>query len=155
MARTGRPKIEIDQNKPCVYRYVDNESGIIKYVGIVYKGGLEKRLMVHANTDAWALDACWKVEYFECETRSEAEAFESHLITLYGTDKYYNKAKANWGINKYLPDVESMWKIAVTPHFADIETLNIAILIRKLIRAGKREEALLLLDLLEKEETDG
>ena len=136
-------------SKPCVYRYIDTTDNVVKYVGIVHKSKLEKRLMAHANNDEWALNGCWKVEYFECENRSEAEAFESHLIALYGTDKYYNKAKTGWGINRFLPDVESWWKIARLPDFNDLETLNFSLEIRKLIRQNKRKEVLFMLNFLE------
>ncbi len=56
---------------------------------------------IHMNNDNWANDACWRVEYFECENCSEAEAFESHLIALYETWRYYNKAKCDWGENRW------------------------------------------------------
>lgn len=137
------------ENKPCVYRYIDAESGITKYVGIVYKSDLEKRLMAHASKDLWALDGCWKVEYFECENRSEAEAFESHLIALYETHKYYNKAKTNWGLNRFLPDVEKWWKVAVLPKYDNLETMRFTLFIRGLIRQGRRKDALFLLDFID------
>ena len=128
-------------SKPCVYRYIDTTDNVVKYVGIVHKSKLEKRLLAHANNDEWALDGCWKVEYFECENRSEAEAFESHLIALYETHKYYNKAKANWGINKYLPDVESWWKPAVNPTCADFETMREFRKFKKAVAERNYEEA--------------
>ena len=139
-------------SKPCVYRYIDTTDNVVKYVGIVHESKLEKRLLAHANNDKWALNGCWKVEYFECENRSEAEAFESHLIALYGTHKYYNKAKANWGVNKYLPDVESWWKTAQLPKFNDMGILHFSIIVRKLIRQNMRKEALFMLNLLEIED---
>lgn len=142
----------MSMSKPCVYRYIDTTDNVVKYVGIVHKSKLEKRLLAHANNDKWALNGCWKVEYFECENRSEAEAFESHLIALYGTHKYYNKAKADWGINKYLPDVESWWKTAQLPKFNDIGMLHFSIIVRKLIRQNMRKETLFMLDLLEIED---
>ena len=139
-------------SKPCVYRYIDTTDNVVKYVGIVHKSKLEKRLLTHANNDKWALNECWKVEYFECENRSEAEAFESHLIALYETHKYYNKAKANWGVNKYLPNVESWWVTVQLPKFNDMKMLHFSIIVRKLIKQSKRKEALFLLDLLEIED---
>lgn len=136
-------------NKPCVYRYVDTESGITKYVGIVHKGNLEKRLMAHMCMDSWANDGCWRVEYFECESRSEAEAFESHLIALYETHKYYNKAKTNWGLNRFLPDVEKWWKVAVLPKYDNLETMKFTLFIRNLIRQERRKDVLFLLDFID------
>ena len=138
--------------KPCVYRYVDTESGITKYVGIVYKGSLEKRLTAHMCMDPWANDACWKVEYFECKNRSEAEAFESHLIALYETHKYYNKANANWGLNRFLPDVEEWWQIAVMPKYENLEIMKFALFIRDLIRQERRKDVLFLLDFIDFED---
>lgn len=121
----------------CVYRYRDVDDGIIKYVGIVRNGSLADRIMGHFYDDEWAKTKVWEVDYFKCDTQSEVEAFEAHLIALYGTDKYYNIQKAGWGINKYLPDVEDWWKPALKPSFADSETLNAALSLRQLIREGK------------------
>lgn len=92
----------------CVYRYTDMSDGIIKYVGIVYKGTIANRHKTHTRED-WYIDGQFLVEYIVVKNRSEAEAIESHLISLYGTDKYYNKAKAGWGINSFLP-TEYQWK---------------------------------------------
>lgn len=131
----------MNMSKPCVYRYIDTTDNVVKYVGIVHKSKLEKRLLAHANNDKWALNGCWKVEYFECENRSEAEAFESHLIALYKTYKYYNKAKANWGINKYLPDVEKWWKPAMNPTCADFETMREFRKFKKAVAERNYEEA--------------
>jgi len=138
----------LDRN-PCVYRYIDLEDKTVKYIGIVHKSNLEKRLLAHASKDSWALDGCWQVEYFECDNRSEAEAFESHLIALHETYKYYNKAKKDWGINKYLPDVSSWWKIAKLPNFENMQTLKFSLAIRKLIKQNKRREVAFMLNFLE------
>lgn len=139
----------MNMSKSCVYRYVDTTDNVVKYVGIVHKSKLEKRLLAHANNDKWALNGCWRVEYFECENRSEAEAFESHLIALYETHKYYNKAKTNWGLNRFLPDVEKWWKVAVLPKYDNLETMRFALFIRNLIRQERREDALFLLDFID------
>ena len=79
--------------KPCVYRYIDKKDGIVKYVGIVYKQSLQKRIQDHLYNDEWCKNGNWKIEYFECETKSEVEAFEAHLIALYKTEKYFNKVE--------------------------------------------------------------
>ena len=81
------------------------------------------------------------IEYFDCDTQSEAEAFEAHLIALYGTDKYYNVKKAGWGINKYLPDVEKWWKPAVYPVCADFETMRLFWQFKKAVNERNHEEA--------------
>jgi len=132
----ARTKKENAPSNPCVYRYIDMRDNTIKYVGIVRKAALEKRIMQHSYVDEWCKNGVWKVEYFECETQSEVEAFEAHLIELYGTWKYFNKVKAHWGINRFLPDVEMWWKPFCESAFADIETLNFSLLIRKAIRDG-------------------
>ena len=124
-----------------VYRYIDESDGIIKYVGIVYKRMIDVRIKAHASVDDWRDKGNWRVEYFECENRSVAEAFESHLIALYGTDKYYNKAKKGWGINKYLPDVESWWQIYSESRFTSYESMIVGLAIRKLIKMKKFNEA--------------
>ena len=90
-----------------VYRYVDKNDGIIKYVGIVFgkTRTLKQRIKEHEK-DVWYQSGDWKIEYIteQIDSRSEAEAFESHYISLFGTDRFFNKAKVGWGINKYLPD---------------------------------------------------
>lgn len=141
-------KAKVD-GKPCVYRYTDLHDNTVKYVGIVRKSALEKRIMQHSYRDNWCKSGVWKVEYFECETQSEAEAFEAHLIELYGTWKYFNKVKAHWGINRFLPDVEMWWKPFCESPFADIETLNFSMLIRREIRDGNIKGAKELLEMVD------
>ncbi len=135
--------------KPCVYRYTDTEDGIIKYVGIVHSGTLMGRVYVHANNDEWCKNSYWNVEYFECDTRAEAEAFEAHLIALYKTYDYYNKCKARWGINKYLPDVENWWKTIPYYNCTDKDTYIVVQYIRRLIREGDIETAKKLMEYIE------
>jgi len=104
----GRPKI--DKTKHIVYRFIDETDNRIKYVGITRGDRISDRMSLHKLCDIWKDLGIWKIEYFECENKSEAEAFESHLITLYGTDKYFNTMKVGWGLNQYLPDIENKWK---------------------------------------------
>ena len=125
----------------CVYRYTDIEDEKIKYVGIVRKGKLSNRLQSHEMDDEWCKGKGWFIEYFDCDTQSEAEAFEAHLIALYGTDKYYNVKKAGWGINKYLPDVEKWWKPATNPTCADFETMREFRKFKKAVAERNYEEA--------------
>ena len=94
--------------RPYVYRYIDIFTGEIKYIGIVYDGSLSGRIKGHKN-DFWANDSKWKIQYFQVDTRSEAEAIESHLIALYKTYRFYNTAKSTWGINSYLPNFDDKW----------------------------------------------
>lgn len=97
-----------------VYRYVDKSDGIIKYVGIVWSENrtLEQRIKEHSINDSWYRKSEWYIEYIEenINSRTDAEYFESHYISLYGTDKYYNKSKAGWGVSSYLPDRENEWE---------------------------------------------
>lgn len=153
MSKNKIVKLKHNENiknvKMCVYRYTDKNDGIVKYIGIVHKGDLEKRLNQHMLQDYWYLDGLWKVDYFECDTRSEAEAFESHLIALYRTGEYYNRAKTRWGTNKYLPNTDGWWKKAADSIFADKETVIVVKAIKKAIKQGNRQLARELLDLLE------
>ena len=135
--------------KPCVYRYVDLRDNIIKYVGIVTKSPLERRILDHAHNDEWCKNGIWRVEYFECETQSEAEAFESHLIELYGTWRYDNKSKSHWGINRYLPNVAHWWQVFSESHFSDIETMKFVAFIREKIRCGDIDLACKLMEFIE------
>ena len=140
--------------KHIVYRYVDVENNKIVYVGIAGKGTMKQRMHCHKSFDEWSEKHSMKIEYFECDNKSEAEAFESHLISLYGTDKYYNKYKSGWGINRYLPDVEDKWMVWEDAHFADVETMMLVKVIRKLIRLKCKEEALELLKLIDFEDVE-
>lgn len=143
----------------CVYRYTDVEDETIKYVGIVRKGMLSRRIHEHEISDDWCKGRNWYVEYFECDTQSEVEAFEAHLISLYHTDRFFNIKKAGWGINKYLPDVEKWWKPALLPKYEDYETMRAVIKFRKLIREHRMVEAKALLELIDidydKDDGDG
>lgn len=97
----------------CVYRYIDVEDNVIKYVGIVWSSNssLEKRVKQHL-TDYWYPKHVWKIEYLDypIESRTDAEYIESHFIALYQTNKYYNRSKAGWGVSSFIPDVEKQWK---------------------------------------------
>lgn len=100
-----------------VYRYKDLVDNIIKYVGIVWSGKrtLNQRLYEHQQNDEWCFKRRWKIEYLESEitTRTDAEYFESHYISLYETDKYFNVKKSGWGISSFLPNRENEWKEVV------------------------------------------
>lgn len=97
-----------------VYRFKDNEDNIFKYIGIVWgkTRTLAQRINEHLKYDDWCQGKEWTIEYIEenINTRTDAEYFEAHFVSLYGTDKYYNKAKAGWGVSYFLPDRENDWK---------------------------------------------
>ena len=94
-----------------VYRYTDLKDNKIKYVGIVWSKNrtLLQRLNEHLKLDDWCNNN-YKIEYLEVANRTEAESLESHFIALYKTYKFYNNAKADWGINSFIPDMEDNWK---------------------------------------------
>ena len=96
---------------PYVYKYVDDEDGICKYVGITGggKSALRQRIYAHKGEE-WTQGRRFAITCFRCDTRSEAEAFESHFIAEYETWKYFNSSKADWGINQWLSAVDVKWK---------------------------------------------
>lgn len=97
-----------------VYKYTDKNDGIIKYIGIVYgqSRSLSQRIKQHLN-DYWNKEGDWKIEYFSdgLSSRTECETWESHLIAKHQTFKWYNKAKSNWGICKFLENETPEWKL--------------------------------------------
>ncbi len=97
-----------------VYRYIDNTDGIIKYVGIVWSKNrtLKQRVQEHQLHDDWCVNGDFTVEYIteNIDTRTDAEYFESHYVSLYGTGKYYNTSKSDWGVSSFLPNRENDWK---------------------------------------------
>lgn len=87
---------------PFVYRYKDMLSERYKYIGIVKANGvpsLQRRIMQHER-DAWFTTSKWYIDYMTTANVTEAEAIESHLISLYHAE--FNKAKANWGTCSFL-----------------------------------------------------
>lgn len=90
-----------------VYRYIDKDTEQIKYVGIVHgiTRTLRQRVYEHKKYDEWPSTADWKIEYIEMPngSRTDAEYLEAHLISLYGTHEWHNKAKSGWGVSDYLP----------------------------------------------------
>jgi hypothetical protein len=94
----------------CVYRYIDINDNIVKYIGIVNQGTLPNRHKTHQRED-WYKEGTYLCQYIQLNNQSETEALESHLITYYGTDQYYNKAKAGWGLNSFIQTPnEEEWK---------------------------------------------
>lgn len=94
-----------------VYKYTNKQTKQIEYIGIVYsdKKTLGERVVEHSKEEKFQ-DKNWKIQYFECENRSVAEAWESHLIEKYETYKYLNICKKGWGLNPYIPDDENLWQ---------------------------------------------
>ena len=84
------------KNEPIyVYRYTDLTDNIIKYVGIVWSKNrtLEQRIKEHYLYDEWCNGKQWKVEYLEIDNKTDCEGLEGHFISLYETNKWYNKGK--------------------------------------------------------------
>lgn len=98
---------------PCVYRYTDKADNIIKYVGIVHSKThtLESRVLQHSKEDKF-LRHDWKIEYIDypSASRTDLEHIESHLITLYGTSKYLNVSKPNFGLSMFIQGDLVGWK---------------------------------------------
>lgn len=118
-ARVNKRQIkekEGEKSIPIVYRYTDLDDNIVKYIGIVTSKNktrtLEDRIKEHYTKHEWAYGN-FKIDYFTVASRTDAEAFESHLISFYKTYLYYNKAKADWGLSQYLPNV-NCWTHYIT-----------------------------------------
>lgn len=108
-----------------VYRYRDKADNIIKYVGIVWSENrtLSQRIKEHKINDIWTHKSVWEIEYLDVNinSRTDAEYFESHYVSLYGTGNWYNKTKVDWGISSYLPDREKEWKLYKEEDFVQDE----------------------------------
>lgn len=96
----------------CVYRFVDLEDNTVKYIGIVFGENrtLKQRTFEHARYDDWCKEGSWKVEFFDVNSRSEAESLEGHLISLYNTGDFYNKSKSRWGVNSFFFGLQFRWE---------------------------------------------
>lgn len=98
-----------------VYRYIDTNTEIIKYIGISRDiNTFNQRVQAHKR-DNWFKNSNWRIEYLEVDNQSVAEAIESHLISLYHTDHWFNTAKSDWGINPYLPVEFNNWILYEEP----------------------------------------
>lgn len=95
-----------------VYKYTDLDDLQVKYVGIVYgeRRTLRQRIGDHAREKKFR-NKRWKIEFFSADinTRTDAEYYEAHFISLYGTDKWLNKSKAGWGISTVLSREQVVW----------------------------------------------
>lgn len=103
-------------SSPVVYRFVSTIEKVTKYVGIAESGRLPQRIKEHLK-ESWCSREDFEIQYIEVANKAEAEALEAHFITLYETGKYYNTAKADWGLLSFCPDVE--W-IMIQYHFKDL-----------------------------------
>lgn len=98
-----------------VYRYTDLKDNQIKYVGIVYGNTrtLTRRVYEHKLYDEWCKNGNYKIEYIKMpiHTRTDAEFLESHFISLYKTDRFYNIKKKGWGVSKLISEQEFKWEL--------------------------------------------
>jgi len=95
------------RNSYCVYKYIDDTDGIVKYIGI--SNNIERRFGDH-KTDKLK-GRSWKVEFIDGLTRTDAEILEAHFISYYGTAKYgFNKQKTINGASKYITVPETEWR---------------------------------------------
>ena len=91
-----------------VYKYVDNNDGIVKYVGLVNPGNSLKNRINQHKKDKW-YHSQFSVYYLEVNTKTDCEFLESFFIAYYGTDKYYNMAKSGWGGSEYISPDAFIW----------------------------------------------
>lgn len=90
----------------CVYKYIDNADGIVKYIGITrnmynrYKQHLTDKLQDHD----------WTIAFIDGLSKTDAEILESHFISEYGTEKYFNVAKTTDGIAQFLQVPDTAWR---------------------------------------------
>lgn len=111
-----------------VYRYIDAYDGVVKYVGITQRK-LSQRINEHIKNDSWTKLHTWRIEYFYVNTKSESEAWESHLIALYKTYNWYNIAKNKWGLIQQFKDVYPMWRVySIADDIVDIKYENLPVL---------------------------
>ena len=97
--------------KHIVYRYIDCMDGIVKYVGITSRA-LSQRVKEHETQDSWVQTTKgWEIDYFYVDTKSQSEAWESHLIATYKTYEWFNKAKSTWGVIREFNRITPQWKV--------------------------------------------
>ena len=82
---------------PYIYRYLDKNDGIYKYVGISRsRKTLKKRIRQHMS-DYWYKNGEWTVECAYVESECDAQFLEGWLISALETSSWYNVQKADWG----------------------------------------------------------
>lgn len=102
-----KKRIYSKSKNPIVYKYINKETNMVDYVGIVWSANrkLSKRIKEHSKYDEMNLEK-YEVYYFDVETKSDAEIWEGHLISYYGTQERLNKSKSNWGLCTFLKGKE-------------------------------------------------
>lgn len=96
---------------PYIYRYLDKNDGIYKYVGITKSWkGLEHRVQSHKK-DYWFGNGKWTVEYAFVESMTDLQMLEAHFISDYETYNWYNKAKSSWGKSRMFQVPPLQWSV--------------------------------------------
>lgn len=98
---------------PYVYKYTDLKDNQVKYIGIIKKDSNFPARFYQHKRDWWHAEGEWSISYIEVATQTDAEMLEAHLIEFYNTTKFYNRAKAGWGLSSYLPDADTLEWIPV------------------------------------------
>lgn len=94
---------------PYIYKYEDPDTEQVVYVGISRDyDTLLRRFAAHKNNDPWGVLKLWNIYTAEVKTQSDAEVLEGHFIALYETYRFYNKAKAGWGVCSFVPEI--VWR---------------------------------------------
>lgn len=106
---------------PWIYKYVDTEDNVVKYVGLVYRDeriALYNRLHDHLNdfnnNNRWLPYNTRSFKIFVLspdvvKTKSDAEILEGHFICKYETYKYMNDKKWDWGLCSFIADDLCHW----------------------------------------------
>lgn len=93
---------------PYIYKYVNKETEAVEYVGIIKSDSNFPGRFEQHERDPWYVKDKYDIYFSEVETQTDAEALEGHFISLYGSNKYHNKAKTGWGECSFAPLVT--WK---------------------------------------------
>lgn len=104
-----------------VYKYIDKEDNIVKYVGITKD--LDARIKSH-KLDDWVKKSDYKIQYIELNIRADCEYLEGCFISYYKTYNYYNKAKKEWGEGELFDPTKYIWMDYVSEKDKKLNELN-------------------------------
>lgn len=94
-----------------VYRYIDKNDFIVKYIGMVNGddySNLIRRIKQHTR-DKWYKESLFDIDYIILETKNDAETLEGHFIAKYKTYNYYNIMKSKWGFCSFINKNQFIW----------------------------------------------
>lgn len=99
---------------PYIYKYIDVNDEKCKYVGISKdKTTFNRRLKSHKTQDKWYTLGVWRIERAFVESECDAQFLEGWLISEYGTGRWYNEQKVNWGKSCLFELPELDWEVIV------------------------------------------